>query len=83
MRNVNTAKSSAMRIQESPFEAQDPSSSLYGEVLPVSNYNGPCRRRGDRRFNAERRVIVRFEISNSDRRDNPGRRHDDINSKFW
>jgi len=83
MRDKNTAMSSAMQIQESPFEAQDPSSSLYGEVLPVSGYTGPDRRHGDRRFNAERRVVVRFEISNSNRRENPGRRNDDSNSKFW
>ena len=40
-------------------------------------YIGPERRKGDRRSNADRRENVRFEVNNTDRRKNFGRRSTD------
>ena len=47
-------------------------------------YQGPERRKENRRESSDRRGEVRFELTSSDRRQNPGgRRSDDVSVNFW
>ena len=46
-------------------------------------YNGPERRKEDRRANADRREEVRFELDKDDRRKNEGRRESDATPKYY
>lgn len=47
------------------------------------SYTGPERRRGQRRQQIDRRLMVRWEPEKTDRRQNAGRRQDDILNAYW
>jgi hypothetical protein len=66
------------------FGSHDTSPVTYDTEDPHSRkYGGPERRRNDRRQEADRRGDVRFDLSDSDRRQKVGRRHSDAATKFW
>ncbi len=72
-----------MGTRKSTFETHDlsPTRRMEGSAEPV--YNGIERRMSFRRQNEDRRGEVRFELTNSDRRENPGRRKGDNRPVFW
>lgn len=45
--------------------------------MPDNEYTGPEQRREQRRKNSDRRVEIRFELDNENRRKNKGRRSAD------
>ncbi len=62
--------------QESQLEVQERRSFTPG-------YRGPERRQMDRRQNAERRKLVRFDVTRQDRRRGTGRRSEDGNVSYY
>jgi hypothetical protein len=74
-------------MKKSVFESKDthPTFAVAEENGEQSDkYTGPERRRDDRRANQERRIEVRFELTASDRRENPGgRRQGDVSVKYY
>jgi hypothetical protein len=58
--------------KESPFEPES-----------KAIYNGPERRKEDRRNSNDRREQVRFELDKEDRRKNEGRRETDATPKYY
>lgn len=62
--------------QESQLEVQERRSFTAG-------YHGPERRQIDRRQGAERRKLVRFDVTWQDRRQCAGRRAEDSNITFY
>ena len=74
----------AMPPDKPLFESRDPGTEDPGTPGPKGRkYTGQERRRKNRRNSKDRRADVRFEIDKSDRREKPGRRHDDSAPKFW
>ena len=66
------------------FESRDPGPVTASvEDDTTKKYMGQERRRDNRRKAQDRRSDVRFEVDNSDRRQNPGRRKGDETPKFW
>jgi hypothetical protein len=74
-------------MKKSVFESKDthPTFAVAEEDGELSEkYKGPERRRDDRRANQERRIEVRFDLTATDRRENPGgRRTDDVSVKYF
>jgi hypothetical protein len=65
-------------------EINDPLAIEDGDSSPIKEkYMGMERRRGNRREAKDRRTDVRFDLTNSDRREAQGRRKDDLTPKFW
>lgn len=66
------------------FESRDPGTASSGVGEPrTTKYMGQERRRNDRRQYQDRREDVRFEVDKDDRREKPGRREGDTDTKFW
>jgi hypothetical protein len=71
-------------MSNATFDSQDPNLPFSKADPKKEKYLGPENRRVNRRQSIDRREEVRFEVSASDRRVNPGRRSDDaIASRFW
>ena len=69
---------------KSVFEVKEPQSVFAVPEEGDENYNGPNRRKVDRRTAHDRRTEVRFDLKATDRRENPGgRRSDDVKVNFW
>jgi hypothetical protein len=70
-------------MRKSVFESKDTHSQFAMTADSEDKYLGPERRRVNRRATQDRRGEVRFDINASDRRENPGRRQDDVSVNFW
>jgi hypothetical protein len=65
-------------------ETSDPLTIEDGDSSPIKKkYMGVERRRENRRQAKDRRTDVRFDLTNSDRRETQGRRDGDFTPKFW
>ena len=73
------------------FYARDPGAEISDPLTPEDSdpspikekYMGMERRRENRRQAKDRRTDVRFDLTNTDRRETQGRRKDDFSPKFW
>ena len=73
-----------MSAQRASCFIQDPKGLVLDLVEPEKEkYEGVDRRMESRRKKADRRVDVRFNITNQDRRESVGRRAEDVLPKFW
>jgi hypothetical protein len=70
-------------MSKSIFESQDTNVSKTIPREKKEKYQGPEARRYIRRVLADRRAEVRFEINTTNRRQNAGRRSDDIAVSFY
>ena len=71
--------------EKATFYSRDPGADTaqVEDAVGKRQYNGPERRRENRRQQMDRRTEVRFELSKEDRRKNEGRREDDVKVKYW
>ena len=71
--------------EKATFYSRDPGADAaqVEDAAGKRQYNGPERRRENRRQQADRRTEVRFDLSKEDRRKNEGRREDDVKVKYW
>ena len=72
-----------MAGEKATFESRDPTGLTPSKEDEEKTYHGPERRRVNRRSGKERRVDVRFECGQGDRRKNHGRREKDGGPDFW
>ena len=74
-----------MPAEKSSFYTSDLDRSVLDSKTPgkQTKYMGQERRVKNRRMERDRRIDVRFSITNSDRRKLEGRRESDAVPKFW
>lgn len=73
-----------MSAERAPLFELDSNRFILNVVTPEKQaYNGEERRMGTRRSGKDRRVDVRFNLTKQDRRENVGRRAEDVLPKFW
>jgi len=73
-----------MTSHRASFYSRDPDRMIRDKADPrKKKYLGIERRVENRRKAQDRRVDVRFDLTKTDRRQNSGRREEDIDLKFW
>lgn len=72
-----------MAIDNNEHHQRGRSAIFEAQERTTATYNGVNRRRSHRRDHHDRREEMRFEMEKPDRRHIAGRRHDDIQPKFW
>ncbi len=73
-----------MTSHRASFYSRDPDRMIRDKADPrTKKYLGIERRVENRRKAQDRRVDVRFDLTKTDRRQNSGRREDDVDLKFW
>ena len=70
-------------MPKSIFESLDTNMSTTESQEKKDKYLGPEARRYPRRVLPDRRAEVRFDINSADRRQNSGRRSDDLGVNFY
>jgi hypothetical protein len=73
-----------MSAERVPLFESDPNRFILNVVTPGKKaYDGEERRMETRRKGKDRRIDVRFNLTSKDRRENVGRRAEDVLPKFW
>ena len=73
-----------MSAERAPLFEPDSNRFILNVVTPEKKaYDGEERRMGTRRNGKDRRVDVRFNLTKQDRRENVGRRAEDVLPKLW
>tara|TARA_R110000850_G_scaffold140325_1_gene261722 strand:- start:55 stop:276 length:222 start_codon:yes stop_codon:yes gene_type:complete len=73
-----------MSAERASFYTRDPDLFVLGVAeTQTGKYEGVDRRMENRRQGKDRRVDVRFNLTSQDRRENVGRRAEDVLPKFW